>query len=158
MSRPFKSRRVCCRPDSNYFKPKGIPIDALEEVNLTMDELEAIRLADLEERYQEDAANKMNISRQTFGNIINSAHKKIADSLVNSKALKIEGGVVKMIERRFVCYDCKHEWTSPHGAGRPNECPQCKSDNIHRIAQDSDWTKGRGFAVRGFSGACRRTT
>ena len=157
MPRPFRLRRVCCRPDSNYFKPRGIPLDVLEEVNLTMDELEAIRLADLEEMYQEDAAKKMDVSRQTFGNIIASAHKKIADTLVNSKALKIEGGVVKMMERHFVCYDCKHEWTSPHGAGRPNECPQCKSTNIHRTAQDRGWARGRGFASgRGFAGACRR--
>jgi predicted DNA-binding protein (UPF0251 family) len=69
----------------------------LEEVNLTLDELEAVRLADLEGLYQEDAANKMDVSRQTFGNIINSAHKKIADVLLNAKALKIEGGVVKKI-------------------------------------------------------------
>lgn len=67
----------------------------LKEVGLTLDELEAIRLADLEGLYQEDAAGQMKISRQTFGNIINSAHKKIADALVNGKALKIEGGVVK---------------------------------------------------------------
>jgi predicted DNA-binding protein (UPF0251 family) len=158
MPRPFRLRRVCCRPDANYFKPRGIPIDALEEVNLTMDELEAIRLADLEEMYQEDAAKKMDVSRQTFGNIIASAHKKIADTLVNSKALKIEGGVVKMMERHFVCYDCKHEWTSPHGAGRPDACPQCKSTNIHRAAQDRGWARGRGFASgRGFAGVCRRT-
>jgi predicted DNA-binding protein (UPF0251 family) len=70
----------------------------LEEVNLTLDELEAVRLADLEGLYQEDAARKMDISRQTFGNIINSAHKKIADVLLNAKALKIEGGVVKKVD------------------------------------------------------------
>lgn len=99
MPRPFRCRRVRCKPDSNYFKPKGIPIDSLEEVNLTIDELEAIRLADLEEMYQEAAAKKMNVSRQTFGNIIASAHKKIADTLVNSKALKIEGGAIKMHDR-----------------------------------------------------------
>ena len=73
-------------------------MDALEEVNLTLDELEAIRLADLSELYQEDAAKKMNISRQTFGNIINSAHKKIADALLNAKALKIEGGTVERVD------------------------------------------------------------
>jgi len=67
----------------------------LEEINLTLDELEAVRLADLDGLYQEDAAKKMDISRQTFGNIINSAHKKIADALLNGKALKIEGGPVK---------------------------------------------------------------
>ena len=73
-------------------------MDALEEVNLTLDELEAIRLADLTELYQEDAAKKMNISRQTFGNIINSAHKKIADVLLNAKALKIEGGNIERVD------------------------------------------------------------
>ena len=73
-------------------------MDVLEEVNLTLDELEAIRLADLAELYQEDAAKKMNISRQTFGNIINSAHKKIADALINAKALKIEGGNIERVD------------------------------------------------------------
>ena len=73
-------------------------MDALEEVNLALDELEAIRLADLAGLYQEDAAKKMNISRQTFGNIINSAHKKIADALLNAKALKIEGGTVERVD------------------------------------------------------------
>jgi len=97
MSRPCRCRRIRCNPDANYFKPRGIPLDALEEVNLTLDELEAIRLADLAELYQADAAKKMNISRQTFGNIINSAHKKIADTLLNAKALKIEGGTVERI-------------------------------------------------------------
>lgn len=97
MPRPCRCRKIRCNPDTNYFKPRGIPLDILEEVNLTLDELEAIRLADLEELYQEDAAKKMDISRQTFGNIINSAHKKIADVLLNAKALKIEGGVVKTV-------------------------------------------------------------
>ncbi|MBM3248290.1 MAG: DUF134 domain-containing protein [Candidatus Omnitrophica bacterium] len=152
MPRPFRFRKVCCRPDANYFKPRGIPIGVLKEVNLTMDELEAVRLADLENMYQEDAAKKMNISRQTFGNIIASAHKKIADSLVNSKALKIEGGVVKMAGRNFVCYDCKHEWSLPHGSGRPSECPKCKSSNIHRSAKDRGWARSGGFG----RGKCRR--
>ena len=98
MSRPCRCRRIRCKPDTNYFKPRGIPLNMLEEVNLTLDELEAIRLADLEELYQEDAAKKMNISRQTFGNIINLAHKKIADVLLNAKALKIEGGTIERVD------------------------------------------------------------
>jgi predicted DNA-binding protein (UPF0251 family) len=97
MPRPCRCRRIRCSPDSNYFKPRGIPIDELEEINLTLDELEAVRLADLEGMYQEDAAKKMGISRQTFGNIVNSAHKKIADALLNGRALKIEGGAVKKV-------------------------------------------------------------
>ena len=98
MPRPCRCRRIRCRPDTDYFKPRGIPLDALEEVNLTLDELEAIRLADMGELYQEDAAKKMNVSRQTFGNIINSAHKKIADALLNAKALKIEGGNIERVD------------------------------------------------------------
>jgi len=155
MPRPFKFRRVCCRPGANYFKPRGIPVDVLEEVNLSMDELEAVRLSDLEGMYQEDAAKKMNVSRQTFGNVLISAHKKIADCLVNAKALKIEGGVVKMMERYFVCYDCKNEWSLPYGSGRPNACLKCKSANIHRAPQDRGWARAdRGFG-RG-RGRCGR--
>jgi len=155
MPRPFRCRRIFCRPGSDYFKPRGIPVRLLQEVGLTLDELEAIRLADLEGMYQQDAARKMNVSRQTFGNIVNSAHMKIADCLVNAKALKIEGGVVEMIEREFICYECKHEWTLPYGSGRPNECPECKSSNIHRAPKDRGWARaGRGFG-RG-RGRCGR--
>ena len=92
MPRPFKCRRVCGTPGTDYFKPRGIPLSDLQEISLTIDEFEAIRLADLEGLYQEDAAKSMDISRQTFGNIIATAHKKIADAIVNGKALKIEGG------------------------------------------------------------------
>jgi len=96
MPRPFKCRCVCGKPQANYFKPRGIPVCYLEEIGLSLDEYEAVRLADLEGLYQESAAKKMKISRQTFGNIVDSAHKKIADAIVNGKALKIEGGVVKL--------------------------------------------------------------
>jgi predicted DNA-binding protein (UPF0251 family) len=92
MPRPYNFRRVCHLPQSSYYKPRGVPLSALQHVNLTIDEFEAVRLADLEGLYQEDAAQKMNVSRQTFGRIVDSAHKKIADVLVNGKALSIEGG------------------------------------------------------------------
>jgi predicted DNA-binding protein (UPF0251 family) len=97
MPRPCRCRRIRCSPDIKYFKPRGIPVDNLEEINLTLDELEAMRLADFDGLYQKDAAKKMNISRQTFGNIVSSAHKKIADVLLHAKALKIEGGIVKKV-------------------------------------------------------------
>ena len=96
MPRPRNCRRIGCMPQANYFKPRGIPLSALQHIKLTYDELEAIRLADLEGLYQEKAAEKMNISRQTFGRIIESAHKKIADALVNGKALSIEGGTIEL--------------------------------------------------------------
>lgn len=94
MARSKCCRQVGCVPDKNYFKPRGIPASLLEDVVLTLDEFEAIRLADFLGLYQEDGARNMNISRQTFGRIIDSAHKKIADVLINGKALKIEGGEV----------------------------------------------------------------
>lgn len=62
----------------------------LQEVILKADEIEAIRLADYEQLYQEEAAQKMNVSRQTFGRIVESARRKIADALINGKALRID--------------------------------------------------------------------
>ena len=158
MPRPFKYRCIGCKPQVDYFKPRGIPVSELEEINLTMDEFEAIRLADLEGLYQERAAEKMKVSRQTFGNIIESAHKKMADSIVNGKALKIEGGVYKMARmKKFRCYDYNHEWEIPYGTGRPTECPQCKSKNIHRAEQDRGYTRvGRGVGFGYGKGRCRR--
>lgn len=96
MPRPRRCRRVGQLPQSSYYKPRGVPLSVLEQVGLTVDELEAIRLADLEGLYQADAAKKMDVSRQTFGRILDSAHAKIADALVNGKALSIEGGTVEI--------------------------------------------------------------
>lgn len=94
MARCKCPRLVGDKPNTVYYKPAGVRLVELEEVVLELDEYEAVKLADLEELYQEDAAEKMKISRQTFGRIICSAHKKIADALVNGKAIKIEGGNV----------------------------------------------------------------
>ena len=109
MPRPCKQRCICGYPQTDYFKPRGIPLTDLEEINLTLGEFEAIRLADLETLYQEEAAKKMKVSRQTFGNIIKSAHKKIADAIVNGKALKIEGGVVRITQRPKAGVEFKNE-------------------------------------------------
>jgi uncharacterized protein len=72
-----------------YFKPRGIPMTELAEIVLEADEMEAVRLADLEGKYQEDAAVQMGISRATFSNIINRAHAGIAEALIKGKALRI---------------------------------------------------------------------
>lgn len=89
MARPMKCRKVACNVATAYFKPQGIPMRDLEEIELELDEIEAIRLADLEELYQADAAARMGVSRQTFGNIIARAHKKVAEALLGGKALRI---------------------------------------------------------------------
>ncbi|MEM5779359.1 MAG: DUF134 domain-containing protein, partial [Candidatus Aenigmatarchaeota archaeon] len=92
MPRPRICRRVCFEPNVTYFKPIGIRMINLEEVILTVDEFEAVRLKDLEGLEEEMAAKKMNISQPTFNRLITSARKKIADAIVNGKAIKIEGG------------------------------------------------------------------
>lgn len=94
MPRPFKNRMISVDPEVTYFKPQGVPMRFLESVTLGHDELEAVKLADLEGMYQEQAAQQMGVSRQTFGNIINSARKKIAEAMVNGKAIRIEGGPI----------------------------------------------------------------
>lgn len=132
-------------PPCSVYNPVGIPARFLEEVVLTVDEFEAIRLADLEGMYQERAAVNMKVSRQTFGRIIESARKKIADALVAGKALRIEGGEFTMPSMRiFRCSKCDHSRQVPYGTGRPMECPQCKDKNIHR----ADDERGMGGAGR----------
>ena len=134
MPRPVKCRRVCCTPGADYFKPRGVPLRDLEKIVLTMDEFETLRLADLEGLYQDVAGARMGVSRQTFGNILDSAHKKIAECVVNAKAIKIEGGVYTMADmREFECSGCRHAWQVPFGTGRPGACPKCGSKNTEPV-------------------------
>lgn len=100
MPRPFCCRKIAGRPATSIFKPVGIPVLELDEVVMRLDEFEAIRLADLDGLYQEQAAAQMNVSRTTFSRIIDSAHRRIADALVHGKALRIEGGPVQLAGRR----------------------------------------------------------
>ncbi|MEW6295314.1 MAG: DUF134 domain-containing protein [Candidatus Diapherotrites archaeon] len=95
MPRPRLCRRVSFHPDITYFKPAGIRMKQLEESTISFDEFEAVRLKDLLGLEQEEAAKKMNISQPTFHRLVLSARKKIADAIVNGKAIKIEGGFCK---------------------------------------------------------------
>lgn len=97
--RPKKIRWVKCAPRERCFRPICKPLSKSKSVYLTLDEFEAIRLADFEGLKQVDAAKRMHISRPTFSRIITSAHKKIADGLVNIKAIRIEGGCYKILRR-----------------------------------------------------------
>jgi predicted DNA-binding protein (UPF0251 family) len=134
MVRPKKDRIISHNPDVCYFKPRGIPLMKLEEVTLTMEEFEAVRLADIEGLSQEDAGERMGISRATFGRIILQARKNIADALVNGKAIRIEGGHyrIDVQERDFLCMGCGSRWQEPFGSGRPEECPECRGHEIKR--------------------------
>lgn len=90
VGRKRKNRNIDVDHMGVCFKPCGIPRDELETVIIYEDEMEAIRLADLESLYQEDSATKMNISRTTFARLIQSAHQKIADALINKKSIEIQ--------------------------------------------------------------------
>jgi len=90
MARPRLCRRIKFNPEVNYFKPRGIPVRCLEIIEISLEEMEALRLKNLEGLEQTQAAQKMNTSQSTFARILASAHQKIADALINGKAIKIE--------------------------------------------------------------------
>ena len=98
--RPKKTRWIKCEPGERCFRPLCKIGEELEGIYLTLDEFEAVRLADLEGLKQEGGARKMKVSRPTFSRIIASAHQKIAEALVTIKAIKIEGGCCKVIKQR----------------------------------------------------------
>lgn len=91
MTRPRKPRYINFKPGVTYFKPRGVPLAYLEEVVLSADELEALRLKYVEDLDQVDCAKKMKISQSTFQRILSSANQKIARALVFGQAIRIEG-------------------------------------------------------------------
>ncbi len=90
MSRPKKLRKVFFSPNAVYFKPRAVPLSGLEEVSLGPDELEALRLCDLERIKQKEAAQRMKISQSTFSRILAAARKKAAQALVRGEAIRIQ--------------------------------------------------------------------
>ena len=146
MGRIPKWRRVAFIPKVNYFKPAAIPLRNLEEVCLSVEEAESIRLKDLEGLEQEECAQRMSISRPTFHRVLGSARGKLADALLNGKAIRIEGGNFEMATRRFRCID-GHEWDVPFEAmiaGNPQSCPTCNTPNILPLQPPGiGWGRGR---------------
>jgi len=89
VGRPRRWRRVSSEARSDYYKPAGIPLVELEEVILSPEELEALRLTELEQQGQAEAADAMGISQPTLNRDLKSARKKIADALLNGKAIRL---------------------------------------------------------------------
>ncbi len=142
MGRRHKERRVEQLPSITYFKPQGVPMRAIEEISLTIEEMEAVRLADYLQLDQSTAADSMEVSSPTFNRILASARNKIAKALWQGTALRIEGGNFRIDhrcqhgQRRFACRSCLHNWSHPFGTGQRGKdlnCPCCQSPDISRI-------------------------
>lgn len=119
MVRPIKCRRVAFVPGITYFKPAGIPLRFLEEVTISLEEAEAIRLKDIERMNQGQCADKMNISRPTYQRVLGSARHKIAEALLKGKAIRIEGGNCE-ISDRFQCQQGRCFMEKPEVADERN--------------------------------------
>ncbi len=142
MPRPPCCRRISGTPAAAIFKPAGIPARALEVVVMTLDEFEAIRLADFEGLYQDQAAERMRVSRPTFGRIVEVARRKVAEALIQGKALKIEGGPVQAAPHPpFRCPSCKGELGAP--ADPLAGCPRCQRQEIPDVPDKSPSCGGR---------------
>ncbi len=97
MPRPQKPRRVSAMPRYDYFKPTGIPKGKLKEIILTIDEVEAMRLKDIEKLEQHDCAARMGVAQSTLQRILVSARAKVSEAIIEGKALRIQGGVYKLV-------------------------------------------------------------
>ena len=147
--RPKCPRWVEQVPEITYFEPIGNPPSELAAVCLSVEELEAMRLVDLEELQQVEAAVKMGISRKALWTELQNARKKVAGALTSGRAIEIKGGnYVLDLKRKFECYNCQHEWEEAFGTGRPDTCPACGSVNI-RSAHTNRVYAGERHGFRG---------
>ena len=126
MSRPPKEKRIGCHPGRRVFRPAGVPMRKSETIQISLDEFEAIRLADVEGLRHEEAAVKMGTSRPTLTRILNSARKKVGTALTELRPLVVEGGNV-MVEEIPEVTCCRCKFKSAESAGKPKDwnCPKC---------------------------------
>lgn len=153
MGRQRLWRRVSFVPQVTYFKPAGIPLARLQEVCLSVEEAEAIRLRDIEKLEQEECAQRMNVSRTTFARVLGLARQKVADALLNAKAIRIDGGNFEMATRRFRCIS-GHEWDVPFETMikvPPRVCPTCSTASIMPLWPPG-LEQGRGIGRRQYRG------
>jgi len=135
MAKPKKERFVRYPPPVSLFRPIGIPSSQLRQIVLLLDEYEALRLVDHEGMDQAAAAEKLGISRATCARILENAHQKIAEAVVNGCAIKIEGGNYRFWRNRFRCLSCGNIWESEFEENREQIlCPVCEDTNVVDLA------------------------
>ena len=125
MPRRRRFRWVSHLPPFNEFGP---PNSSQPTVNLTLEELEALRLSDYLQLDQIECAERMGISQPTFHRILSSAHYKVADALSNGKRIVISSGHAQVNQgslSHYKCPKCGYEWDYPQSLGKPKKCPQC---------------------------------
>jgi len=133
MPRPQDDRIVHEPPLFTEFKPVGVRGHELERIQLTLDELEAVRLADQLGLSHEEAAGEMEISRSTFTRLIEKARKKIADFIIHGKLLSIDGGSIHFRNNIIRCVKCGHMFKT-NIKNSISECPACQSHNLINMA------------------------
>ena len=134
MARPEKKRYVKQPPHYNNFKPAGIQNKLLDQVTLSLDEYEALRLADYDNLEHSEAAEQMEISRPTFTRLITKAREKIAQFIVEGRRLEIDGGSVHFRENLFICSHCGNDFQGMFD-DEQIVCPSCGSDSIKNLAK-----------------------
>lgn len=133
MPRPEKERRVGVPPVYSDFKPSRVPNRLLEPVDLTLDEFEALRLADYSGMDHASAAEKMGISRPTFTRLHERAANKVATFLVEGLHLSVGGGSVHFRENLYRCNECRRVFPAEFGT-EVERCPFCDSASIEDLA------------------------
>jgi uncharacterized protein len=153
--RPPIERAVTGVPRVTVFKPAGVPAHELEQLRLAVDELEAIRLVDLEALSHEQAAEAMGVSRQTVGRVLERGRAKVAEALVGGKAILIGGGQYRVEPRQMRCLSCHRRYVAGLDSESATSCPACGSDDVSACRGNGDrCSSRRGRGARG--GGCRR--
>ena len=133
MARPKNNRIVHTPPVFTDFKPIGVKRKDLQLAKLSIDQYEAIRLADSVGLSHQEAADDMNVSRSTFSRLIESARKTVAEFIIQGKLLSIEGGNIHFDHNIIKCHSCGHMFKTLI-SNHVNECPECKSTDLFNMA------------------------
>lgn len=125
-------RKVVAPPDFRGYKPYGNRHGRKEHVDLNYEEYEAIKLADYDLMNQLEASQLMGVSRATFARVYESARRKIARALVETREIRSVFGNASLDHSWFFCNTCHARFNIPDNH-TGQHCPLCKSDNIHSI-------------------------